>query len=353
MGTVTGFVLDAVTGERIRQARVEVESQSFLQTVTNLDGKYILSLPPGTYKLHFSAPNYRDSVLSDLLVTAGGTLEASTVMSNKSSTTTIDVVEKVGAVATAEAMLTERKLAPGISDVMSGEEIRKTVASDAAGAVENVTGVSIVDNGYVYVRGLGERYSATMLNNALIPTTEPERRVVPLDMFPAALIDNIKVLKTYTPDLPGEFGGGLVQMQTIEFPTKRLFQAILRYGFNTPHYVRPFQSYQGGARDFWGFDDGTRALPRSIPQTRLFPGSFTDEEFQQFGRSFPTNWQPEYKESARPVQTYSVTGGGTFGRLGLVGAFTSTISRKLSGSSALLGERWRRTSPDLHGLSGF
>ena len=74
--------------------------------------------------------------------------------------------------------------------------------------------------------------------------------------------------------------------------------------------------------DFWGFDDGTRTLPGLIPEKRLFPGSFTDEEFQQFGRSFPVNWQPEYKESARPVQTYSFMGGGTFGRLGLVGAFT-------------------------------
>ena len=187
-------------------------------------------------------------MVSDIFVAAGETVETSTVMSNKSTMTTIDVVETVGTVATAEAMLSERKLAPGISDVMSGEEIRKTVASDAAGAVENVTGVSIVDNGYVYVRGLGERYSATMLNNALIPTTEPERRVVPLDLFPAALIDNIKVLKTYTPDLPGEFGGGLVQMQTIEFPTKRIFQAILRYGINSRTTFDPFQSYHGGAR---------------------------------------------------------------------------------------------------------
>lgn len=115
VGTVEGFVLDAVTGERIRQARVEVETQSYLQTVTNLDGKYVLKLPPGTYKLRFSAENYHDSVLSDILVTAGGTLEASTVMSNKSMMTTVDVNEKVGAVATAEAMLNERKLAPGVS----------------------------------------------------------------------------------------------------------------------------------------------------------------------------------------------------------------------------------------------
>jgi hypothetical protein len=129
--------------------------------------------------------------------------------------------------------------------------------------------VSIVDNGYVYVRGLGERYSATMLNNALIPTTEPERRVVPLDMFPAALIDNIKVLKTYTPDLPGEFGGGLVQMQTIEFPTKRLFQAILRYGFNS-RTTFDLPKLSGGARDFWGSTMEPARLALD-PQTKIVP----------------------------------------------------------------------------------
>jgi outer membrane receptor protein involved in Fe transport len=324
MGTVTGFVLDAMTGERVRQAHVQVETQPDFHTATNLDGQYVLNLPPGIYKLRFSAENYHDSVLSDILLKSGETLEVSTVMSNKSTMVTVEVVEKVGAVATAEAMLTERKLAPGVSDTMSSEEIRKTVASDAAGAVEKVTGVSIVDEGYVYVRGLGERYSATMLNNALIPTTEPERRVVPLDLFPASLIDNIKVLKTYTPDLPGEFAGGLVQMQTIEFPTKRIFQAGVSYGFNSRTTVDRFESYRGGARDFWGFDDGTRSLPSVIPEKRLFPGSFTDAEFQQFGRSFPVNWEPEPEESARLVQTYSVTAGGTFGRLGLVGAFTFT-----------------------------
>src|SRR5262249_34152552 len=219
-------------------------------------------------------------------------VEASTVMSNKSTATTVEVTEKVGAVATAEAMLSERKLAPSVSDSMSRDEIRKTVASDAAGAVEKVTGVSIVDNGYVYVRGLGERYSATMLNNAMLTTTEPERRVVPLDLFPAALIDNITVLKTYTPDLPGEFSGGLVQMRTVEFPTTKIFNVSLSYGFNTRTTFDPFEGYHGGKRDFLGFDDGTRSLPGVVPEERLFPGSFTDEEFQKFGRSFPVNWEP-------------------------------------------------------------
>jgi outer membrane receptor for ferrienterochelin and colicin len=109
-------------------------------------------------------------------------------------------------------MLQERKLAATVTDGLSAEEIRQTVASDAAGALQKVTGVSVVDSGYVYVRGLGERYSSTMLNNSLIPTTEPEKRVVPLDLFPAALIESIRVVKSYTPDLPGEFSAGVVQL---------------------------------------------------------------------------------------------------------------------------------------------
>src|SRR5690606_2163962 len=126
------------------------------------------------------------------------------------------------------------------------EEIRNTIASDAAGAVEKVTGVSVVDGGYVYVRGLGERYSATMLNNAMIPTTEPEKRDVPLDLFPAVLIDNIKILNTYSPDLPGELSGGLVQMSIIEFPTQKVFNVVVSYEFNTRTTFGRFGDFPGG-----------------------------------------------------------------------------------------------------------
>ena len=322
-GTVTGTVLDAATGELVRQATVEVEGHSDISTVTDLDGTYLLKLPPGTHKLLFVHDRYHESVVSDVVVDAGAVVEVSTVMSNLATTTVIDVTATIDAVtATAEAMLTERKLAPAVSDSMGREEIRKSVASDAAGAVEKVTGVSVVDDGYVYVRGLGERYSATMLNRAMVPTTDPERRVVPLDLFPATLIENIKVLKTYTPDMPGEFSGGLVQMQTIEFPTSRTFNASLSYGFNSRSTFKEFQSYQGGESDFWGFDDGSRSLPVLIPGERLFPGSFSRQEFQEFGRSFPVNWEGTSIEAARPVQTYSFAGGDTIGPLGLVGAFT-------------------------------
>ena len=326
LGTVAGALYDAKSGRLIPQATVEVVELPGAKTTSNSDGAFRLELPPGRYTLRVTAARYMAAEIEALEVKAGETTDASSVLSLSSDVTTVDVVEKISAVAaSAEAMLSERKLAANVSDGTSSEEIRKSVASDAAAALTKVPGVSLVDGGYVYVRGLGERYSATMLNNALIPTTEPERRVVPLDLFPAHLVDSIKVLKTYSPDLPGEFSGGLVQMQTVEFPAERAFRFSTSYGVNTRTTFQRFNTYPGGRRDFFGVDDGTRSIPAIIPSSeRLFPGRFSEDQFEQFGEAFSRNWEPHPIDSMRPQQTYSLVGGDTFGRLGLVGALTFT-----------------------------
>lgn len=326
-GTVSGTLYDGANGQPVRQAVVELVGAG-KQTATDLDGRYRMTAPPGKYQVKFTAPRYLPAVIEDVLVVAGANTDASTVVVLASAVTTVEVKESISAVAATSEMVTqERKLAAAVSDGISGQEIRRSTASDAAGAMQQVTGVSIVESGYVYVRGLGERYSATMLNNAMIPTTEPERRVVPLDLFPAALIDNIKVLKTYTPDLPGEFSGGLVQMTTIEFPTKPVLRVSGSTGVNMVTSFKNFRTYRGGSRDLFGFDDGTRALPASVAaDTRLFRGVFTAQQLQEFGRAFDVNYELEPVASMRPEQSYSVAGGNTFGKLGLVGALTFSNS---------------------------
>lgn len=322
-GTISGTIFDGSNGTPIRQAVVENVGAPARHVVTDLDGKYTMTLSPGTYVLRITAPKYLAATLDKVEVKNGEMTEASTVMVSASAVTTMEVSETVGAVAaTAEAALQERRLSAVVSDGLSGEEIRKAVASDAAGAVSRVTGVSIVENGYVYVRGLGERYSSTMLNNAVIPTTEPEKRVVPLDLFPSSLIDSIKIIKSYTPDMPGEFSGGVVQMSTIDFPTAKVLRFTATTGYNTATTGKRFMSYPGGSKDAFGFDDGARALPGAIPEGRLIGGNFTPQELQQYGRSFENNWEPSVTSSMRPQQTYSVVGGNTFGRFGLVGALT-------------------------------
>jgi outer membrane receptor protein involved in Fe transport len=321
-GSVAGAVLDGQTGRGIAGATVEIDGQTGPAMVTDSDGRFAISLSPGTYQLRISAANYLTVTLSNVEVKAGESTEASTVMSNKSLVTSVDVVAKADAVgATAEALLQERKLSSVVSDSLSHDELASTTSGDAAGALQQVTGVSLVGGGYVYVRGLGERYSATELNGSVVPTTEPEKRVVPLDLFPTGLIDNIKIAKSYSPDLPAEFSGGLVQMQTVEFPTQKTFNISYKSGYNTMTTLSPFLTYWGGGGDFFGYGSGSRGIPSIIPRDRrLVPGQFTPAELQTFGRAFSDNWQPTFSSSERPVTDWSVSGGGTWGRFGIVGA---------------------------------
>jgi outer membrane receptor protein involved in Fe transport len=323
-GTASGFILDGQTGRPIPGVAISINGQTSSTQLTDTDGKFRLVLSPGTYTIGLTAANYAPVQLTDVVIKAGEDTEASAVMSNKAVVTSVDVVEKVDAVtSSAEAMLNERKLSAVVSDSISKEELTSGAASDAAGALEKVTGVSVVGDGFVYVRGLGERYSATQLNGAVIPTTEPEKRVVPLDMFPSGMIDSIKIAKTYSPDLPAEFSGGLVQMKTIEFPIQKILQFSLKSGFNTVTTFNPFLTYPAGTGDFWGFGAGSRGVPSAIPAgTRLVQGVFSPQQLQAFGQSFANNWQPATNRSQRPAYDWSAVAGGTFGRLGLVAAFS-------------------------------
>ncbi len=196
-GSVAGSVFDSQSGRAITAVSIAVDGHSSNQYVTDADGKFTIALSPGTYTLRFTAENYSTVEMTDVIVKAGEVTQGSTVMANKALVTSIEVVEKITAnESTASAALNERKLSAVVSDSISREELSSGTAGDAAGALEKVTGVSVVGDGFVFVRGLGERYSATQLNGAVIPTTEPEKRVVPLDLFPAGMIESIKIAKT-------------------------------------------------------------------------------------------------------------------------------------------------------------
>ncbi len=325
-GTLAGTAYDSQTSRPVAGVRVFVNGQTGDDQVSGGDGTFRIQLSPGKYSLKFTSDNYMEAEVTGVEVKAGETTDASTVLASKGSSTVVEVSESISAVtATAAAMLTERKLAAQVSDSISHEEMKKSTASDAAGALQKVTGVSVVEGGYVYVRGLGERYSATMLNHAMVPTTEAERRVVPLDLFPAAMMDNIKVIKTYTPDLPGEFAGGLVQMSTIEFPTQKMFQMSTTFGFNDRTTMEKFLSYQGGSADFFGFGDGSRSVPAAIPSNRRVQiGLDSRQQLADYAKAFSNNWESKPVQSMRPSQSYTMVGGGTFGKFGVVGAVTFT-----------------------------
>jgi TonB-dependent receptor len=236
----------------------------------------------------------------------------------------------------AEAQLIERKQAPMITDNMGAVEMRENGDSDAAAAMTRVTGLSVVDD-FVFVRGLGERYSNTTLNGAVIPTTEPDRKVVPLDLFPTGLIDNVKVAKSFSPDQSAEFAGGLVQIEPLKFPTGPTVDISYSVGFNSQTSGQDVLGYTGGGRDWLGFDDGTRDLPGSFPNRKVIRGGrFTPDvgllrsELETIGESFDNSQWTPVARTGKPNQRVSALLGSRFGRFGTLVSVTQSYNEQLT-----------------------
>lgn len=145
---------------------------------------------------------------------------------------------------------------------MGAEQISRTGDSDAASALRRVTGLSLVNDKFIYVRGLGERYSSVRLNGAVVPSPDLTRNVIPLDIFPSSIIESLAVQKAYSPNMPAAFGGGDVNIRTKSIPSDTLFKVEIGASYkdtNDEGYT-----YNGGSDDWLGQDDGTRALPNSV-----------------------------------------------------------------------------------------
>jgi outer membrane receptor protein involved in Fe transport len=327
-GKVAGVVIDQFNAMTLPLAPIEVVETGAV-FYTELDGRYSLELPPGTYQLKVTFVGYQEQ-LASVTVAAGQTvsLDIAVSMERFSEEVTVTAEAETPQLFTAEAQLIERKKATVISDNLAAEDMRKNADSNAASAMQRVTGLTVVDGQYVFVRGLGERYSNTQLNGSTLPTTEPEKKVVPLDLFPSALIQSVQVQKTYMPDKQGDFTGGLVQIEPLSFPDREVFDFSLGYSFNTETTFQDFGGYPGGGYDWLGYDDGTRALPGAIPvddkvvRGSAFTGSgFTRDELQTFGRSFADVWEPRNVGSSVPNQSYSLVYGNSTEKLGAVFSF--------------------------------
>jgi len=232
--------------------------------------------------------------------------------------------------------LDEKRISPVVTEALSADQIARTGDSDAATTLKRVPGLSLVDGRYVYVRGLGERYSSVLLNGAQIPSPDFTRRVVPMDLFPTELLDGIVVQKSYSPDLPGEFGGGTVLLRTREVPRGPFFRVQGTLGYNDATTFEDGLRYDGGGRDWSGYDDGTREMPGSLaaviaggnylrPRTVTNPDGATPEELQSYGRDLAAAGYGVRSGRIGPDTGFSIGLGNSYAlgentRLGVIGA---------------------------------
>lgn len=331
---ISGVVTDSDADTPLAEVTIKVVDTN-IRVKTDDKGAFTLELPVGNYTFQVSAPFYNAAVIADINVRAEGLSEPLEVTLEPQVVRLGTIKMKVRLSQSGERGLLEKRMRSSrIEDSISTEEISRLPDSSAAQAIRRVTGVSIVGGKYVFVRGLGERYSNTLLNNVEIPSPEPNRRVVPMDIFPASLLASLQTVKTFSPDQPGGFAGGSVQVFTKDFPEALTMSLSLSTGFNTQATGTDGLTYPGGSLDFLGFDDGSRELPEIIKeradevpireQGRFTTTGFTNEEIQEFGRAFDNVWTPERK--AVPVnQGYKFSLGNSntifgkeFGYLGVI-----------------------------------
>jgi outer membrane receptor protein involved in Fe transport len=230
-GRIVGRVLDAATGTGITDAGIQVVGTT-LGTRSGVDGRFTLAnVPRGTVTLHIRRIGYASKSVTGLMLDAGKALEQNITLTSASVQLTAQVVTASKERGTVNESIDAQRNATGVVSAVTAEQIAKSPDGDAAQAVKRVSGVTVQDGKYVFVRGLGERYTTSSLNGARVPSPEPEKRVVPLDMFPAGLVQTITTSKTFSPDQQGDFSGALVDIRTKEFPASRTGSLQLGGGY--------------------------------------------------------------------------------------------------------------------------
>jgi hypothetical protein len=279
-GSLFGKIADQNSGEEIVGANVVVVGTAIGST-TDLDGKFLIkSIPAGTYNIRISYVGYSAKVITGAVLNAGEALKLDVTIASEAYSAEEVVVTAERMLSTEAAILSERKKAATIGDAVSMEQIKRTPDATSGDALKRVTGLSVVDNKFVFIRGVTDRYNGTMLNGVSVTTTDTDvdKKSFSFDMVPANLLENTIVTKTATPDLPGDFTGGLVQLNTLEFPNQQVIKLSLSTSYNTITNLRTIQKSQGGAGDWTGFDNGSRDYP---------PANLNGYEL---GKTLPNNW---------------------------------------------------------------
>lgn len=267
-GAVWGTVSDAATKEPIIEGQVTVVGTR-MKALTDIDGNFRLELPPGTYELRVWYELHNARRIQNVRVVAGALQRVDVALEGDTGAEEVVEVEAAPDRSSAASQLLIRKNAAATGDAVSAQEIAKTPDKNAAEAARRVVGASVVGSKYVYVRGLGERYTNSLLNGTPLPSPEPDRQAVPLDLFPAVILSDLTIAKTFTPDMPGDFAGGSVRINTRELPAAFLLQGTYSISLNTAATFRERLTYPGGSLDWLGVDSGIRQLPEDLPSYKL------------------------------------------------------------------------------------
>lgn len=288
--TIKGKVIDEKTGETLPGAVVVIQG-TFTGSNTDLDGAFsIENIVPGKYTLECKLISYNTKLLTDVIVKTGEPTLVSLTLS--AASTDLGVVEIVATMnkETTNAMLVMQKNNASVSDGISSEAIKRTPDRNTSDVLKRISGASIQDNKFAIIRGLNDRYNAAYINGAPLPSSESDRKAFAFDIFPSNMLDNLVIIKTATPEMPGDFAGGVIQINTKSIPEKNEQTVSISGGYNTITTFKEFKTYDGGKYDFLGMDDGARAIPKEIPSTADYQ-NLTLEEKGEYAKKMTPSWK--------------------------------------------------------------
>lgn len=309
-GRIVGRVIDAATGLGLTDVGVQVVGTT-LGTSTGVNGRFAVGgIAAGTVTLHLRRIGFAPKTVTGLMLEPGQSLEQNVALAAATMMLSAQTVTAASERGTVSEALDQQRNARGVVSAVTAEQIQKSPDGNAAQAVQRVSGVTVQDGKYVFVRGLGERYTTSSLNGARVPSPEPERRVVPLDLFPAGLLQSITTFKTFTPDQPGDFSGALVDIKTREFPAARAYTAQLGSGYATGATGQRLVTGLSTGGEHLGMVNNARALPALLREVGNMQGlNLSQGDKNLLVGQFRNAWSPTLS-SAAPNMTGALSVGG-------------------------------------------
>ncbi|PJJ79795.1 TonB-dependent receptor [Mucilaginibacter auburnensis] len=336
-GKISGKITDQKTGETLIGATVSIDGTS-KGAAADVDGKYILSgLTPGRYTLTVKYIGYQSKSISDVEVKAGQVTNLDVIMSEAATQALNEVVVKATfRQASVASLYAQQKNAVSISDGVSSEAIRRSPDRNTADVLKRVSGATVQDNKFVVVRGLSDRYNTATLDGAWLPSTEPNRKAFSFDIVPSNLVEALTITKTASPDMPGDFAGGLINIATKDIPDQNFLSFSIGGGYNTASTFKNFKSGPRNVTDYFGFDNGDKKLASGIPSSAQIANGLSPEQNRvALLRFLPKRNFTIYNGTALPTQNYQFTIGkvkdfaNSGNRLGAIFALTYRNSQNI------------------------
>ncbi len=299
--------------EPISGATVTVEGLA-KSIPADVEGRFSLSLEAGKkYTINVTSAGYSSKSLEDVEVSANNDNTITIVLENSAQLSEVVVRSSVRKESTS-ALVNFQRNSTSVSSGLAADFIKRTPDKNTGEILKRVSGTSIQDNKFVVVRGLGDRYNTAFLNGAQLPSSEPDKKAFSFDVIPSSVVDNIIINKTATPDLTGEFAGGLIQVTTKDVPAKDFLSVGATFGYNTQSTGKDFISNERSATDWIGFDNGARDLPKGFPSSRQQYNNLANQDNGldkklEYSRLFNNDVYSQVIKTAAPIQTYNIAWG--------------------------------------------